>query len=148
MNDAEQACCALPCLSTALHTSGKPDQARRLEVHPCIGGPAGLTTPLAQVRIAVVGEGTGDVLRGAPEASQLDIAFTPTKARRRRMHHLGLAVDEFLHAEAVSTPCSASSFVVMRLCSMYAAGVAPQGRTLVQEHCSARVCGLQRPAMP
>lgn len=42
---------------------------------------ARVNTTHAQVRIAVVGEGTGDVLRGAPDAVQLDIAFTPTKAR-------------------------------------------------------------------
>ncbi|KAK9840769.1 hypothetical protein WJX81_003555 [Elliptochloris bilobata] len=33
-----------------------------------------------QVRIAVVGVGTGGVLRAAPEAARLDIAFTPSKA--------------------------------------------------------------------
>ena len=35
------------------------------------------------MRIAVVGAGTGEVLRSAPDAAQLDIAFTPSKASCR-----------------------------------------------------------------
>jgi len=80
--------------STALHTSGRPDQARKPMTRPCIEGARRLTTTHAQVRIAVVGEGTGDVLRGAPDAGQLDIAFTPTKARTSRVHRSGIAMGQ------------------------------------------------------
>ena len=45
------------------------------------------------MRIAVVGAGTGDVLRGAPEAGQLDIAFTPSKARQAHCPQISLRFD-------------------------------------------------------
>lgn len=76
---------------------------------------ARVNTTHAQVRIAVVGEGTGDVLRGAPDAVQLDIAFTPTKARHVQDALSSLVMLYFMYAVAVSMPCSETSSMAMRL---------------------------------
>lgn len=60
------------------------------------------------MRIAVVGAGTGDVLRAAPEAGQLDVAFTPSKARRALGPHISLGSDV---AHVRMCPCGTYSML-------------------------------------